>query len=229
MTVAKQNSDYSRQNNLLILYPFIMKKSILLIVVAAFIMQSCAKIFYAPDARPLAQNQRIIAITPPKVSIAPRKNVDGAALIEQQKTESVNFQREMYSWMLKRKMQGTISVDIQDVETTIALLSKAGINEGKVFTPDDMCRILGVDGILTSNYSLTKPMSEGAAIALGVIAGIWGPTNEATASLSIHDSGTKKMIWNYDHKLSSSLSTPAKLVDDLMRQASRKMPYFTGK
>ena len=35
-----------------------------------------------------------------------------------------NFQREMYSWMLKRKMQGTISVDIQDVETTIAILSK---------------------------------------------------------------------------------------------------------
>ena len=206
-----------------------MKKSIFLVIFAAIILQSCAKIFYAPDARPLALNQKIIAITPPKVSIAPRKNVDGAALIEQQKTESVNFQREMYSWMLKRKMQGTISVDIQDVETTIALLSKAGINEGKVFTPDDMCRILGVDGILTSNYSLTKPMSEGAAIALGVIAGVWGPTNEATASLSIHDSGTKKMIWNYDHKLSSSLSTPAKLVDDLMRQASRKMPYFTGK
>jgi hypothetical protein len=206
-----------------------MKKSIFLFVAAALMLQSCAKIFYAPDARPLAQNQRIIAIAPPKVSIAPRKNVDGVALIEQQKTESVNFQREMYSWMLKRKMQGTISVEIQDVETTIALLSKAGFNEGKVFTPDDICRILGVDGILTSNYSLSKPMSEGAAIALGVIAGIWGPTNEATASLSIHDSGTKKMIWNYDHKLSSSLSTPARLVDALMRQASRKMPYFTSK
>jgi hypothetical protein len=229
MTVVKQNSDYSRQNNLLILSPFIMKKSIFLLVVAAFILQSCAKIFYAPDARPLAQNQRIIAIAPPKVSIAPRKNVDGAALIEQQKTESVNFQREMYSWMLKRKMQGTISVEIQDVETTIALLSKAGINEGKIFTPDDMCRILGVDGILTSNYSLTKPMSEGAAIALGVIAGIWGPTNEATVSLSVHDYSTNKMIWNYDHKLSSSLSTPARLVDALMRQASRKMPYFISR
>ncbi len=206
-----------------------MKKSIFLLVVAAFILQSCAKIFYAPDARPLAQNQRIIAIAPPKVSIAPRKNVDGAALIEQQKTESVNFQREMYSWMLKRKMQGTISVEIQDVETTIALLSEAGINEGRIFTPDDMCRILGVDGILTSNYSLSKPMSEGAAIALGVIAGVWGPTNEATVSLSVHDYSTKKMIWNYDHKLSSSLSTPARLVDALMRQASRKMPYFISR
>ena len=206
-----------------------MKKSIFILVTAAFILQSCAKIFYTPDARPLAQNQKIIAIAPPKISIAPRKNVDGAALIEQQKTESVNFQREMYSWMLKRKMQGTIFVEIQDVETTIALLSEEGINRGKVLTPNEMCQILGVDGILTSNYSLSKPMSEGAAIALGVIAGVWGPTNEATVSLSIHDSGTNKMIWNYDHKLSSSLSTPAKLVDALMRQASKKMPYFISK
>jgi hypothetical protein len=206
-----------------------MKRSIFLLVGAAFMLQSCAKIFYAPDARSLAQNQKIIAIAPPKVSIAARKNIDGAALIEQQKTESVNFQREMYGWMLKRKMQGTISVEIQDVETTIALLTKAGVNEGKILTPNDMCQILGVDGILTSNYSLSKPMSEGAAIAVGLVAGVWGPTNQATVSLSIHDSDTKKMIWNFDHKLSSSLGTPARLVDDLMRQASRKMPYFTSR
>jgi hypothetical protein len=175
----------------------------------------------------LAQNQKIIAIAPPRVSIAARKNIDGNALIEQQKTESVNFQREMYSWILKRKMQGSVAVEIQDVETTIALLNKAGINEGKTLTPMDMCQILGVDGIMTSNYSLTKPMSEGAAIAVGVLVGVWGPTNEATVSLSIHDYGTNKMIWNFDHKLSSSLGTPAKLVDALMRQASIKMPYFT--
>ena len=205
-----------------------MKKLIFLLVVAAFILHSCSKIFYTPDARYLAQNQKIIAIIPPKVSIAAKKNVDGAALIEQQKTESVNFQREMYSWMLKRKMQGTITVEIQDVETTIAILTKAGVNEGKLLTPDEMCKLLGVDGILTSNYSLSKPMSEGAAIAVGLIGGTTGATNEATVSLSIHDPGTKKMIWNYDQKLSSSLGTPARLVDDLMRQASRKMPYFTG-
>jgi len=205
-----------------------MKKSIFLLVIVAFMLQSCAKIFYTPDARSLAQNQKIIAIVPPKVSIAAKKNIDGAALIEQQKTESINFQREMYSWMLKRKMQGTITVEIQDVETTIALLTKAEVNGGKTLTPDEMCKILGVDGILTSNYSLSKPMSEGAAIAVGLIGGTTGTTNEATASLSIHDSGTKKMIWNYDQKLSSSLGTPARLVDDLMRQASRKMPYFTG-
>jgi hypothetical protein len=90
-----------------------------------------------------------------------------------------------------------------------------------------MCSILGVDGIMTSNYSLTKPMSEGAAIAVGLLIGVWGATNETTASLSIHDQSTNKMIWNFDHKLSSSFGSPAALVDALMRQASKKMPYFT--
>lgn len=71
-------------------------------------------------------------------------------------------------------------------------------------------------------------MSEGAAIAMAVLAGWWAPTNEAVVSLSIHDSGSDKMIWNYDHRLSSTLGSPARLVDELMRQASRKMPYFTS-
>lgn len=204
-----------------------MKKSIFLFIATTFMLFSCAKIFYTQDARSLAQNQRIIAIAPPGVSIAVRKNVDGASLIEQQKTESVNFQREMYSWMLKRKMQGTIFVEIQDVETTIALLTQAGYNDGKAMTPNEMCKLLGVDGVLTSNYALSKPMTEGAAIAVGILVGSAGATNSATVSLSIHDLGTNKMIWNYDHKLSSSFGTPAKLVDDLMRQASREMPYFT--
>jgi hypothetical protein len=206
-----------------------MKKSIFLLVIATVLLQSCAKVFYAPDARYLASTHRIIAIIPPKVSIAARRKVDAAALIEQQKTESINFQREMYSWMLKRKMQGKIFVDIQDVETTNAKLAAAGYGDTSSLTPSDLSKVLDVDGILTSNYSLSKPMSEGAAIAMAVIAGEWGPTNEAVATLSIHDSGSDKLIWNYDHKLSSSMGSPVRLVDDLMREASRRMPYFVNR
>ena len=205
-----------------------MKKSLFFLIAVTFLLQSCAKIFYSPDATPLARAQKVIAIAPPKVAIAARKNIDGNALIEQQKTESVNFQREMYSWMFKRKMQGTITVEVQDVETTNAKLANAGFNNGQLLTPIDMCNILGVDGILTSNYSLSKPMSEGAAIAAALLVGFWGATNEATVSLSIHDQSANKMIWNFDHKLSSSLGSPARLVDALMRQASREMPYFTS-
>jgi hypothetical protein len=205
-----------------------MKRSIFLLIALTFLIQSCAKVFYTSDARYLASTHKIIAIVPPKVSIAARRKVDAAALIEQQKTESINFQREMYSWMLKRKMQGTILVDIQDVETTNAKLAAAGFPDANTLTPTDLSKVLNVDGILTSNYSLSKPMSEGAAIAMAVIVGEWGPTNEAVASLSIHDSGSDKMIWNYDHRLSSTMGSPVRLVDDLMREASRRMPYFNG-
>ena len=206
-----------------------MKNSIALLIVTALFLGSCAKVFYTPDARYIARAHRIIAIVPPGVSIAASKKIDADALIEQQKAESVNFQREMYSWMLKRKMQGTIFVDVQNVETTNALLSNAGFQDGGSLTPADMLRVLNVDAILTSNYSLSKPISEGAAIALAVLTGWWAPTNEAVVSLSIHDYDSQKMIWNYNHRLSSSLSSPARLVDELMRQASRQMPYFTSR
>jgi hypothetical protein len=205
-----------------------MKRSIFILIAIALLFQSCAKIFYSQDAIPLARAERVIAIVPPKVAIAARKNIDGNAIIEQQQNESINFQREMYSWMLRRKMQGKILVELQDVETTNAKLANAEIDDGRLLTPIEMCNILGVDGIITSNYSLSKPMSEGAAIASALLVGFWGSTNEATVSLSIHDQSADKMIWNFDHRLSSSLGSPARLVNDLMRQASREMPYFTS-
>jgi hypothetical protein len=198
------------------------------VVLSVLVLTSCAKIFSSPDAAVLAHKHKTVAIIPPTVSIAARKKVDAAALLEQQKTESVNFQREMYAWLLKRKMQGKISPEIQDVATTNALLRKAGYPENPV-SPGELCEILGVDGVITSNYAISKPMSEGGAVALGLLFGVWGPTNEANVSMDIHDGINKKLIWNYSHKYSGSIgSSPGKLVDGLMRNASKKMPYVHG-
>jgi len=189
-------------------------------------ISSCAKIFYSPDARSLAMSHNTIAILPPTVSIAANKKVDGDAIIEQQRTESLNFQKEMYAWMLKRKMQGRITQEIQMVETTNAILQKAGYPE-EPMTPGQMCDLLNVDAVMGSNYSLSKPMSEGAAVAVALLVGVWGTTNEVRVSLNINDCTQKKLIFNYDHKYSGSMgSSPARLVNELMRRASKKMPYF---
>lgn len=201
-------------------------KTLSLIVICGILFSSCAKIFYSQDAYTLARNHKTIAILPPTVSIAANKKVDAEAIKEQQKTESINFQKEMYSWMLKRKMQGKITPEIQDIETTNAKLKNAGYPE-KAFTSYELCEILGVDGTLGSNYSLSKPMSQGAAIVVGVLFGAWGATNEVTVALDIKDCANKKLLWNYDHKFSGSIgSSPARLVDGLMRNASKKMPYI---
>ncbi len=201
-------------------------KSILFLGFVLILFSSCAKIFYSSDAYTLAHQHKLIAILPPTVSIAASKKVDAEAIKEQQRTESLNFQKEMYSWMLKRKMQGQITPELLDVETTNAKLFKAGYPENR-YTTAELCEILGVDGIMGSNYSLSKPMSEGAAVAIGLLIGAWGATNEVNVSLNINDCTNKKLIFNYDHTYSGSIgSSPERLVDALMRNASKKMPYM---
>ena len=198
-------------------------------VIAAGLFTGCAKVYYSNDAITTAGRHNTIAIVPPVVSIAARKKVDAEALKEQQKTESASFQKEMYSWLLKRKMQNKISKEIQDIETTNAKLRKAGYFDGTPLTPEEMGKLLGVDAVVTSNYSLTKPMSDGAAITAGLVAGFWGSTNQTTVTLGIHDIAANKIIWNYNHKMSGTIgSSPASLVDNLMRNATKKMPYNQG-
>lgn len=199
---------------------------ITLLVTCLFLFTSCAEVFYSPDAKQLAASQNNIAILPPDVSIKPRKDVDAKTLKEQQKAESKTIQREIYAWMLKRKSQGKFDKQIQQVETTNAKLKRAGFPE-KPLTTTEMCQLLDVDGILTSNFRLSKPMSEGASVALGLAVGFWGPTNEVNVSLSINDCQNDKLIWNYEHNMSGSIGSDIpELVDRLMRNASRKMPYF---
>ena len=201
-------------------------KQLTIIVLVAILFSSCAKIFYSPDAYTLAHKQKMIAIIRPTVSIAAKRKFSAQAIKAQQNTESINFQNEMYSWMLKRKTQGKIFQDIQDIGTTNAKLKKAGYPENPL-TPAELCEVLGVDGIMTSNYGLSKPMSNGAAVVEAFLVDSRSPTNEIHASLSISDYSSKKMIWNYDYKTSGSLgSSSSKLVDNLMREASKKMPYM---
>lgn len=201
-------------------------KQLTIIVLVVILFSSCAKIFYSPDAYTLAHNQKIIAIIPPTVSIVTKMKFNTETVKAQQKTESINFQNEMYSWMLKRKTQGKIYQDIQEIGTTNAKLKKAGYPENPLTTAE-LCEILGVDGIMTSNYGLSKPMSDGAAVVEAILVDSRSSTNEVHASLSISDYSSNKLIWNYDYKTSGTLgSSPSKLVDDLMREASKKMPYM---
>lgn len=201
-----------------------MKYTILILFL--IIGSACARIYYSPDAKTLSSRHHKIAILPPRVSIIPRKKSDPTELANQQKVEAKNFQVEMYSWLLRRKMQDKIRVEILDLETTDAKLSKMGYPGEKVLLPSEWAEALDVDAVLTSTFSLSKPMSEGGAIAMGVILGIWPSTNQVLVNLELHDKDKKKLIWSFNHKLSgSAFSTPAILVDGLMRRASKKMPY----
>jgi len=202
-------------------------KSLSVIVIVTILISSCAKIFYSPDASMLAHSQKNIAILPSTVSIEAKKKIDFESMSEEQKTESLNFQKEIYSWMLKRKMQGKITQEIQEIETTNAKLKKAGYPENPL-TTSELCEVLGVNGIIISNFKLSKPISDEIAIAGRLLSSaLYLPNNEVHASFSISDCNNKKLIWNYDNKISGSIgNNRSNLVDRLIMQAISKMPYM---
>jgi len=189
-------------------------------------MFSCATIYLAPNGQAIANKHDIIAIIKPKVSIKARKKDDAEAIKESQRTSAIEFQQEIYKYMLKRKSQGHMVVEVQDVEETNALLSRSGINIESL-TTKEMCDLLGVDALLTSNFGLSKPMSTGGAIAMALLVGVGGSTNEVVVTLSIKNCEDKSLVWKYDHKYSGGLgSSSSRLVEALMRKASKKIPYF---
>ncbi len=201
-------------------------KRILPLLILAIIFSGCASIYLAPNGKATANKHEIIAIVKPKVSIKARKKDNADAIQESQRTSSIEFQQEIYKYMLKRKSKGKILVDVQDVEETNALLAKSG-KDIQFLTTREICDILGVDGIITSNFGLSKPMSAGGAIALALLAGVGTNTNEVVVTLSIKNCEDKSLIWKYDHKYSGGIgSSPSRLVEGLMRHASKKMPYF---
>ena len=63
-------------------------------------------------------------------------------------------------------------VEVQETDETMALLERAGYFDGKRMTPAEMAEALDVDAVITSNISMAKPMSTGAAIASAVLLGI---------------------------------------------------------
>lgn len=206
------------------------KISALLPLIVLYILFSASgcgpKVYEAPEAARITARHEVVAILPPTITIKGRPNDNQEALRQAEINDRDIFQREMFSWFLRRKQQGRITVSVLDVETTNAALINAGYYDGIARSPAQWAELLEVDAVFTSRFGLSKPMSEGAAIAVGLLLGAWGTTNETTVNISLHDRGTKEMIWNYDWVArGTAFSSPDNLIEGLMRNSSRRMPY----
>jgi hypothetical protein len=202
-------------------------KNIIALFLLSIFVSGCASIYLAPNGKAIANKHEKIAIVLPIVSIEARKKDDAEAIKESQRASAFEFQQEIYKYLLKRKTQGNMQVNIQDVEETNAILAKSNIDN---LTTKEMCDLLGVDAIMTSNFGLSKPMSAGGAIVLTLLIGYGGATNEVVVTLSMKNCDDQSLLWKYDHKYSGGIgSSSSRLVDELMRKASKKMPYFNKK
>lgn len=214
-----------------------MKRYLVQIVAASLILVSCGPTIYKATEFDTALSQhKTVAILPADVSTRLRPNEAKKVTPEQieQMNEKTGYaiQDKMYSWFLRRSDKYQYTVTFQDVTRTNALLKQAGVGYKDLATKDrtELAQLLGVDAVLQDRTSMDKPMSDGAAVAVGVIFGVWGNTNSVQTTINIHDGKTGNLLWKYDYQASGSVGSSAEnLVNALMRNASKKFPYSVRK
>ena len=207
---------------------------IFLVALALFVVSCSPQIYKSANFSKALAKHKTVAILPAEVNIRLRPNEARRTTPEQMETlttkTAYDIQEKMYGWFLRRSDRFHYTVTFQDVTKTNAKLKEVGIayNDLKSIDRSKLAGILGVDAVMQDRLNTEKPMSEGAAVAVGLLVGAWGPTNKAQTTINIHDGASGDLLWKYDFEVSGSVgSSSTRLVDALMRNATKKFPYTT--
>ncbi|SNC75130.1 hypothetical protein SAMN06265337_2719 [Hymenobacter gelipurpurascens] len=205
---------------------------LLMLVLSAWLTSCGPSIYLAQDFRAYAPKHKTIAILPAAVTMQLRpnqaRNTSAQQLLQLEQQSGADFQDKIYSWLLRRTTQRGYTVQFQDVMKTNSILRESGIpyQELRSHSPQELAKILGVDAVLTTSVRTSKPMSDGAAVAVGLLVGAWGATNQANITVNIHESDAGKLLWKYDYVAAGSVGSSTEgMVNVLMRNASKKFPY----
>lgn len=213
-----------------------MKRSTLLLLLATMttlVFAQSREIYVNPEFNVLAKDHKKIAILPFKtiVKLRPKQmeQMTPEQVAQMQKDEGLAVQSALQTYFLKRKAQHDFKISFQDLATTNAQLAKNNIDPNEIdkYTPKELAEMLEVDAIITGMLATDKPMSEGASIALGLVVGIYGPTNSGKCTININDGATGDLLWKYEKTLSRSLGSDTNtVINTMMRKASRQLPYI---
>ena len=189
------------------------------------------KLYVHPNAAQYASTTNMIGILPlrTQVNLRPKelKDFTPEQIVQMGKDESLDIQKGMHSWFLKRKQRGEFTGNVQAPAQTNALLIKAGIDIHNLdgYTPMELGEILGVDCVIMGSFETSKPMSNGAAIGLLLI-GIGGATQSATCNMDFYDTRDGELVVNYLKQVKGGLGSNSQdLINILMRKVTRRIPY----
>lgn len=209
-----------------------MKKTLVFALLCVALVSCGPQIYKATDFSNVTAKHKTVAILPAEVTMQLRPNDAKKTTPEQLEDMTTktayDVQEKMYGWFLRRGEKYNYTVTFQDVTRTNSKLKEAGIAYKDLKTTDrtKLAQVLGVDAIMQDRLSMEKPMSEGAAVAVGLLVGAWGSTNKVNTTINIHDGASGNLLWKYDYEASGSVgSSTTKLVDALMKNATKKFPY----
>ncbi len=208
-------------------------KNIFLASFVVLLFASCGpQIYKSAGFETALAKHKIVAILPAEVNIMLRpnqsKNLSPEQIQDMAEKTGYDIQDKMQSWFLRRSDKLHYTVTFQDINKTNARLKEEHIEYKDLKTIDraQLAKILSVDAVIQNRSNMDKPMSEGAAIAVGLLVGAWGSTNSVATTININDGKSGDILWKYDYTASGSIgSSTTRLVDNLMRNASKKFPY----
>lgn len=213
-----------------------MKHIVTAVLVLSVVMTGLAQtreIYTNANFKTLAKDHKVLAVLPFKTMLKLRpkeveKNGGPAGVAVLEKREGLAVQSAVHSYFLKRKESNDLIVDIQDIARTNALLERNAVTYETLsgFTPEELAKILKVDGVVSGTFESTQPMSNEGAIVMAAFVGVSGSTNTGKTTISINDGNTGELLWKYDKTLSRGLgSNTGTIITTIMRKASRQLPY----
>ncbi len=192
-------------------------------------LEGSKQIFESPKLKSEIQKHKIVAILPFDVKISYKKqpkNFSAEANRDQEKSMSKSIQSSMYTFLLRKADDYTVS--FQDVDKTNILLKKAGlVDKLDESTKDEIAKALGVDAILGGRFETEQTRSEAGAIVGTVLFGsIGGKTGTGTLTLTLNNGADGELLWRFFKKMNDIvLSSTDDLVEHMMRKVSRNFPY----
>ena len=209
---------------------FLLCSLFLLAAFCSFAQFEGAKQTYsAPDLKSEIQKQKLVAILPFHVSITYKrvpKHYDPSATKSEEENLTANLQSSMFTYLLRKSDK--YFVTFQDPTRTNALLKAKGVyDQLDVLTQDSICKILGVDAVIKSNYDYEKTASEGGAIVKTVLfGGIGSKTGSGALTLQIYNGRDGNLLWRFYKAMNDDvMSSTDELITRMMKKVSRNFPY----
>lgn len=187
-------------------------------------------IYQSEKFESLSKDHKTLAIVP---FLATLKLDDGERLDKRQlealeEQEGYAVQNALETYFLKRKKKKRFSVEFQDIKNTNALLAKHNITIENIdiYTTQELCDILGVDGLISGNLTLRVLISKGVPEAMFDFLSLFKESDYGRIAIKISDGDTGKLLWKYEKTINrrSGKNTRA-IIEAMMRKLSRKFPY----
>lgn len=212
-----------------------MRKPILtLLILSLYFIPSYSQVFgkvYEIDSlETIVKLHKSVAVIPFVYKLSLKKMPKGMTqddIVREEEKGSLSAQTSFYTYALEKIEKNNATVEFQDVNRTKVLLEREKINEKNInnYLPEELCKILGVDALITGEIIASKPMSEGAAIATTLLIG-YSKTNQAKTTVKVYEKGGK-LIWSYGKEVAGGLgSDDSDMIRILMRKTAKRFPYF---